>query len=374
MLIVSKAYLPEIGGIETAIHQMAKTQIANGDPCRALVYSKSNKEKQYEYEGVPVYCMPSIFSKKSIRFSFQLRKRLKEMTREKEIVMFSYPTFQADCVNKKYNNSYKLVCYHADITRWGRVGKAYQNIIGSRFLKNAEKIIVSNPKMIQSSKILKKNEGKCVVLPYGVDIQQFAIKQSEIKEKIYDDLGVQNKRLLLFVGRIARYKGVGVLMDALAELSDEYRLVIVSNGDVDEKYGDQIARLNIENKFIQYMGVARDELADFYNACDLLVMPSTDRAEAFGIVAIEAMACGLPVISTELGTGTSYHNIDGITGRVISPNDVQELTDAIAEVCSDKHKYSKENARKRAEDFSMEKFSSQWTKIIEEIKTEIKNV
>ena len=370
MLIVSKAYLPEVGGIETAIHQMAKIQIASGDSCRALAYSKNKKTKDYEYEGVPVHCIPSVFSKKSLRFSFQLRKQLKRMIKENEIVLFNYPTLQADFVNKKYNNLYKLVFYHADITKWGVIGKIYQNVIGNRFLKNADKVIVSNPKIIQSSKTLKKNEDKCVVLPFGVDTAQFAIKQTKIREKIYDDLGVQGKKLLLFVGRIARYKGIAVLLDSLAQLNDDYRLVIVSNDDVEEKYGEQIAMLNLEDKFIQYRGVGNDELVDFYNACDLFVMPSTDRAEAFGIVAIEAMACGLCVISTELGTGTSYHNVDGKTGRVISPNSPEELTAAIIEVCSDTEKYSKENARARAEDFSLEEFGRKWTAIIKDIKDE----
>ncbi len=93
-------------------------------------------------------------------------------------------------------------------------------------------------------------------------------------------------------------------------------------------------------------------------------MPSTDRAEAFGLVAVEAMACGLPVISTELGTGTSYHNIDGKTGCVVQPKDVNLLIESIKEICYNPERYSRNIIRERALDFSLQKFKALWLQTI----------
>ena len=371
MLIVNKAYLPETGGVETIVHQIAKIQMESGDECKALTYSRNEKAKEYIYEGVKIHCMGTVIGKKFVRVSLGLKGNLKKLIKNKDIVLFNYPTFQVGFVNKKYKKLYKLVFYHGDITRWGLVGEMYQKVIGEKFLKNAEKIIVSDPRVIQSSKSLIKYKDKCEVLPFGVDTNKFVIKECNIRNKIENDLGVQGKKLVLFVGCLDRYKGIDVLLRSLKQLNDNYRLVIVSNDNIKDKYRGLINALNLQYKFIQYNRVGNDRLVDFYNSCDLLVLPSTNRAETFGIVAIEAMACGLPVVTTEIGTATSYNNIDGVTGRVIKPKNTRELTEAITEICNNSQQYTAEKARKRAVEFSLDKFKDKWTSLIKDINKEI---
>jgi len=95
------------------------------------------------------------------------------------------------------------------------------------------------------------------------------------------------------------------------------------------------------------------------------VLPSIDRGEAFGLVVVEAMACGVPVVTTELGTGTSFHNIDGVTGRVVPPKDEKALANAIAEICEHEYKYDPQVIRKRAEEFSAERFDQRIKEVLE---------
>ncbi len=113
-----------------------------------------------------------------------------------------------------------------------------------------------------------------------------------------------------------------------------------------------------------YKGVKYEELPKYYRSADVFCMPSTDRGEAFGLVAVEAMTCGIPIITTELGTGTSYHNIDGLTGRVIEKNSEVQLKDAIFDICNNKMRYNDRVIRDRALDFSLDKFKENWCNLL----------
>lgn len=114
--------------------------------------------------------------------------------------------------------------------------------------------------------------------------------------------------------------------------------------------------MNLENDILFLDHVPYEELPEYYSSADLFVLPSIDRGEAFGLVAIEAMACGVPVVTTELGTGTSFHNINGVTGKVIEPRNSTALAKAINEILENPNKYKKQNIVKRAKDFSYDKF------------------
>ncbi len=103
-------------------------------------------------------------------------------------------------------------------------------------------------------------------------------------------------------------------------------------------------------------------MPEYYSAADVFVLPSIDRGEAFGLVAIEAMACGTPIITTELGTGTSFHNINGVTGKVVPPKNSEALSDAIIEISNSD--YSKERIIKRAKEFSLEIFRNNIIKVL----------
>jgi rhamnosyl/mannosyltransferase len=142
-----------------------------------------------------------------------------------------------------------------------------------------------------------------------------------------------NKAIVLFVGRLVPYKGVDVLLDALTGL-DAVALV-VGEGPARAGLEDRARELGVSSH-VRFLGSVDDrELAALYRACDVFVLPSVTRQEAFGVVQLEAMAAAKPVVSTDLGTGVGWVNKDGETGYVVPPRDARALRDALAQLLND---------------------------------------
>jgi len=139
--------------------------------------------------------------------------------------------------------------------------------------------------------------------------------------------------LLLFVGRLRYYKGLDSLIRALPRL--QARLLVVGTGPMEEEWKALAEDTGVSDK-IAWLGEVPDaDLPAFYHLVDLFVLPASHSSEAFGLVQVEAMAAGLPVVCTELGTGTSYVNQHGVTGLVVPPADVDALRDAVNRLIAD---------------------------------------
>jgi len=138
---------------------------------------------------------------------------------------------------------------------------------------------------------------------------------------------------LLFVGRLRYYKGLHVLLDAMRSLGA--RLVIVGDGPMESSLRAQVARLGLVDH-VHFAGSVSDEvLRDHLAAAAVGVLPSSAPTEAFGLAMVESMAAGLPVVSTELGTGTSYVNQHGETGLIVRANDAGALADGLRRLLAD---------------------------------------
>jgi len=138
---------------------------------------------------------------------------------------------------------------------------------------------------------------------------------------------------ILFVGRLRYYKGLQYLLEAMRAL--EAHLLVVGSGPMEEAWRRLAGELGVADR-VTFLGeVPDEELPAFYHLCDLFVLPASHRSEAFGVVQIEAMAAGKPVVCTELGTGTSYVNVHGETGLVVPPRDPAALVDAIRRLLAD---------------------------------------
>jgi glycosyltransferase involved in cell wall biosynthesis len=171
------------------------------------------------------------------------------------------------------------------------------------------------------------------VIHFGQDLSRFqrtpqrADEATDLKERY------GNRPLLLFVGRFRHYKGVDVLIRAMHQVDAE--LLLVGIGPMERAWRQVAQDEDLDHK-VHFLGEASDdEVLTLYHAADIFVLPSTNRAETLGIVQIEAMACGLPVVCTELGTGTSYVNQHEVTGLVTPPNDPAALAAAINRLLAD---------------------------------------
>jgi glycosyltransferase involved in cell wall biosynthesis len=136
---------------------------------------------------------------------------------------------------------------------------------------------------------------------------------------------------LIFVGRLRYYKGLDTLLRAVA-LVPGIRADIVGSGPMQAEMEALAVQLEVADRVTFAGDVSDADLPERYRSADVFVLPANARAEAFGTVLIEAMASGLPCITTELGTGTSWIVQDGVTGRVVRPMDPPALAEAIQEL------------------------------------------
>jgi len=194
-----------------------------------------------------------------------------------------------------------------------------------RVLGRAARIVVSSPNLAASAEELVEHQAKCVVIPFGIEPARFAPTPERDARAAPLRARHGARPIVLFVGRLVPYKGVGVLLEAVRDL--DVTTVIVGNGPMRDALEAQAAA---DTRVVFAGDVDEDTLAAWYRACDVFVLPSVTRAEAFGMVQLEAMAAAKPVVSTRLASGVPWVNRDRETGFVVEPGDPSALRDAIA--------------------------------------------
>ena len=258
-----------------------------------------------------------------------------------------------------------IVLYQSDIVRQRVTYGLYFPFL-MMMLKRAHAIIVTSPHYLKSSPLLRQFEEKCVVIPLGIDLRRFEKKGNE--KGIATIRSQYGEKIVLFVGRLTQYKGVPYLLEAMKEVSG--RLLIIGKGELERQLRNQVARNNLLTK-VDFLGELEErKLLPFFHACDLLVLPSITRNEAFGLVQLEAMACGKPVVSTRLETGVQYVNQDGKTGLIVPPRDSKGLADAINRLLEDgdlRTRMGIEGRRRVEREFTKEKMARRTLQLYEKV-------
>jgi len=222
-----------------------------------------------------------------------------------------------------------VVHYHSDIVRQKRLACLYRPIL-ERGLRRAVAILAGSQELIDNSPVLGRFASKCIVVPFGIDLRPFLALAREEKpaEQPGGDLP-----LVLAVGRLSYYKGFHYLIEAVRHLP--VRLVIAGDGEMKPELERQANRLGLSGRVTLRGSVSTAQLLSLYRAADLFCLPSCERSEAFGLVQLEAMGAGLPIVSTDLPTGMRSINVDGQTGFRVAPHDAAALASAIAKLAAD---------------------------------------
>ncbi|MDP3385812.1 MAG: glycosyltransferase [Eubacteriales bacterium] len=365
LLSINKMYPPEMGGVEVVARELAELGLRYYGRSEVITFNHTKSTVDEMINGVRVMRLESFVLGRSIRLSLAYKKKLLERSAEASMIIYHFPSFTPELFlsHLKHKNPLRICLYHADITGRGLIGRLYNALVVSRFLRRMDMVVATSPNITKSSSALRQMK-HVEVIPLGVDPDHFRYLENNMRAQLVEALERRSgdTRIVLFVGRIARYKGIRELIDAMSGLPENYCLVMVS-GDNTDDIEEYAASKNMSGRLLIHRKVSYDDLPKYYSAADVLCMPSTDNGEAFGLVAIEAMSCGVPVITTELGTGTSYHNIDGVTGRVIEPKNIRQLSESIVDICENKEKYPSEAIRNRALDFSLDCFYAGWERI-----------
>jgi glycosyltransferase involved in cell wall biosynthesis len=237
----------------------------------------------------------------------------------------------------------------------------------ARALRAADRIVVGDRRTMQGSADLELVRERCVVIPYGIDLKRFGPRADTIRQAQSVRAGA-GSFVILFVGGLRYYKGLDVLLSALPLVEGD--LIIVGDGSEEPRLRRRVAQLGLGDR-VRFVGVVSDSvLPSYYHAADVLVLPSTHRSETFGIALAEAHACGVPTVSTELGTGTSSVNRDGETGLVIAPKSPLALATALTTLASDQELRTRLGRRARElayQRFGAERMVAQTRQVYDEV-------
>jgi rhamnosyl/mannosyltransferase len=328
VLHLYKDYFPILGGIENHIKLLAEGLRTRGVDAQVLVTNTTNHTVEEIINGVPVHKMARQVNISSAPVSLPFFPAVRRLEAETDIAHLHMPYPPGELAHLLLGRSRRLVAsYHSDIVRQRALGALYRPFLW-QILRRIDLIAVSTPTYIQDSPFLRRYAAKCRVVPYGVDLDRFAATPALAAQAARWQQRYHHQPLLLFVGRMRHYKGVDVLLSAMQQIPNAHAL-LVGIGPLAETWQAQMHTLGVADR-VTFLGEVPDaDIVALYHAAAIFVLPSTNRAETLGIVQLEAMACGVPLICTELGTGTSYVNQHGKTGIVAPPNDPDALAAAI---------------------------------------------
>jgi len=322
ILHIYKDYYPVLGGMENHIKVLSEALVARGYDVTVLVTHPTSSTHVEERNGVHVIKAGRLATIASTPISLSLPLWLRRQHPDIAHLHFPYPP--GEVANLLFGRAaHTVITYQSDVVRQRGLLRLYRPLLW-KVLRSADRIIATTPNYIASSPFLSQLPEKCTVIPLGLPVERFASAPPDQVQRIRDTYGAP---LLLFVGKLRYYKGLQYLLEAMPTIPA--RLLVVGSGPMEAEWRRLSRSLGLAEKAVFLGEVSDADLPTYYHACDIFVLPASERSEAYGLVQIEAMASGRPVVCTELGTGTSYVNQHGETGLVVSPRDPQALRQAI---------------------------------------------
>jgi rhamnosyl/mannosyltransferase len=325
ILQIYKDYYPVLGGIENTVRVLAEHLSRRGHRVTVLVTNTQPRDEVVQHGNLTIIKAARALHLASTPLSPAMLAHARRLT-DVDVVHLHFPYPPGDLVSLAVPGRPPLVVtYHSDIVRQQTMLRLYGPLL-RRTLARAARILPTSPHYIASSPWLRPHAQRCTVVPLSIDPWRFAHADSDAAAALRTRYAPP---LLLFVGKLRYYKGLHFLLEALPLLRTPARLLLVGSGPEEARLRAQVRQAGL-NAQVHMLGEVSDtDLNALYHAADVFVLPSHLRSEAFGIVQLEAQAAGLPVVSTELGTGTSYVNQHGVTGFVVPPASPPALARAL---------------------------------------------
>ncbi|MBR7200316.1 glycosyltransferase family 4 protein [Pseudomonas sp. 14A] len=363
-----KTYLPDsFGGIEQVVFQLCESGVQHGIEAQVLTLSADPTPRVMQLGQHEVHRAKLDIQFASTGFSWSVFKQFRELAAEADVINYHFPWPFMDLVHfASALNKPSVVTYHSDIIRQKHLLKLYRPLM-ERFLASADRIVAASPNYLHTSDVLQQFQEKTRVITYGLNKAGYPQPNGQRMNRWRQQLG---DKFFLFVGVMRYYKGLHILLDALKQA--DYPTVIVGAGPLELKLRAQAAALGLRN--IHFVGRLDDEdKVALLQLSYAFVFPSHLRSEAFGISLLEGAMYGKPLISSEIGTGTSFINIHNETGLVVPPSNPQAFSEAMRTLWENPERAAamgvKAEARYR-QLFTADVMGRKWTELYQELLAE----
>jgi len=288
-----------------------------------VIVANDRPASEYELlEGVPVSRLATACTLASIPICPSLVSRIRAS--KADLIHIHLPNPAAALAYLASGHRGPLVVsYHSDIVRQKLLGSLFEPF-QQAFLRRSTAIIVATHNYLRTSRALAPHKQKCRLIPYGVCLAQFQnpdpLEVMRLQERYGD-------RLILSVGRLVYYKGFEFLLRSMTKVRGT--LLLVGDGPLWEPLHRLSSSLGLAGRVIFRREIQNHRLLPCFHAARVFVLPSIARSEAFGIVQLEAMACGKPVVNTALNSGVPFVSLHNVTGLTVPPADSDALASAI---------------------------------------------
>ena len=324
VLHVYKSYYPDsFGGIEQVIFQLARGLRALGAESRILTLSHRASPPVLQRPEGTVVRFKTTAEIASNPVSWQALGGFREQVEWADVVHYQFPWPFADVLHLLRGDSTpSVVTYQSDIVRQKHWLRAYRPLM-RRFLEAMDAVVATSPNYVATSPVLAELHRPIDVIPNGIDESALPAVDPKVVEQWRGRVG---QGFFLFVGVLRYYKGIHVLLEAARQVGKP----VVVAGAGPEMAALQALAASLGLAHVHFVGEVseRDKVA-LYTLADVFVFPSNLRSEAFGMSLAEAALFGKPMISCEIGTGTTFINQDGVTGWTVPPDDPQALAAAM---------------------------------------------
>jgi glycosyltransferase involved in cell wall biosynthesis len=302
------------GGTEHVTDTLARGTGLLGIDVDVLALSRNPVPATTDMGGYRLHRSQLSLEVASTGMSLSVIPRFAEMARRADLVHYHFPWPFMDLVHFMARvKKPSVVTYHSDIVRQRGLLRLYRPLM-NRFLADVTHIVATSPNYLQTSEVLAELGHKTSVIPIGVDRAAYLTPGAGSGNYWRQRFG---SRFFLFIGVLRYYKGLHILLQAAQ--GTQFPVVIVGAGPTEIELKAQAVQLGLSN--VHFLGhVSEADKAALLDACYGVVFPSHLRSEAFGVSLLEGAMYGKPMISSEIGTGTTFVNIAGVTGLVVPPS------------------------------------------------------
>ncbi|TRO58069.1 glycosyltransferase family 1 protein [Candidatus Bathyarchaeota archaeon] len=339
--MINTFYPPWRGGAETYVKNLAENFARMGHEVQVVAAHQPLSPGEYFQDGVVVKRLKSAGMFYGVPIIPELLQYLVSIDTDLIHVNFPNPFNAAiGALASIIKKIPAVLTWHNDlpsVTKLaGSIVRIHDDLAAPIYLKYYDSIITTSNIYHKKSKMLRKFQNKTKTIFNGVDCKRF--NPDVYSEDIKIDLEMEDSKIILFVAALTkwhRYKGLDILIEAFKLIRDmDIKLLVVGGGGLKSEYEAYTRNVNLTDKVIFAGEVSDDLLPKYYSIADMLVLPSKDRSEGFGLTILEANASGKPVIGSNIG-GIPGILTDNDNGILVPPNNPTLLADAICRLSND---------------------------------------